>query len=500
MGFFRQVMGASLSVADPAGWGGAWLGTTHAGVAVSHDTALKQSVVWACVRLLSETIASLPLKVYRRLPGGGRREATNHPLWDLLDKQPNRYQTAIEFRQMMTAHTLLRGNGLAKLVSGPRGFVDEMIPLHPDCVQFEHTRDGNLRYRYTPPDGAAEVLTDDQVLHVKGMAFDWLEGVSVITYARESIGLDLAAEAYGARFFGNGAEPRGVLQAKGTLGEEAQKNLTESWHAAHSGANQHRVAVLEEGVEYKPVGLSNKDSQFLELREFQAEDACRWFGVPPHMVGLKNVSSWGTGIEQLGQAFVTYTLMPWLQRWEQAITRDLIIAPDTYFVEHVTAALLRGDLVSRYSAYQIGRNIGVMSPNEIRRLENMNPRSDPGGDVYAENVPGGAPNRGRVEPPGGEDAHYRELVEANAGRVVRKEVAALSKAVSRDAMKWIAAQEAFYAGHAAYVAEVMCLPLDAVQDYVNAGRDGLVDAPPDDWNEWAARRTAALVALVLEAE
>lgn len=486
---------------QPVGWGA----VTSAGVPVSAETALKLSVVWACVRLLSETIAALPLVVYRRLDDGGREEATNHPLYDLLHTQPNRFQTAIEFRQMLTAHALLRGNGLARFVEGKRGFVDQMLPLHPDHVQYEYLDDGSLRYKYTRPGKQPEYLLDDEVLHLKGMSFDGKVGVSVITYAREAMGLDLAAEAYGARFFANGAEPRGVIQMQGKASKEAAKNVKESWQEAHSGANQHKVAVLEEGMEYKSVGLSNRDSQFLELRTFQAEDECRWFGVPNHMVNLTTkTTSWGSGIESLGIGFVTYTLLPWLKRWEQAITRDLILAPQTYFVEHVVAGLLRGDQKARYDAYKIATSIGVMSPNDVRRLENMNPRE--GGDDYKDlSAPVAAPPAprppARKAPASDEpEAHYRLLVHEAAARVLRKEVAALNKAAKRngDEDAWAAAVDAFYADHAAYVAQTMGISLEQAAIYVAWQKRELMQHGPAAMGDWETRRVAELADMVME--
>lgn len=511
--FLRRMLAGNMSVNDESAWHPiGWGATTAAGVPVNTDNALKLSVVWACVRLLSETIASLPLMIYRRLPDGGREEATNHPLYDLLHDRPNATQTAIEFRQMLGAHALLRGNGLARILPGARGFADQLVPLHPDRVQFKYLADGRLRYEVRNADNTIEVLGDEDILHLKGLSLDGKVGVSVITYAREAMGLDLAAEAYGARYFANGAEPRGVLKHPKGLSDPGFKKLKESWDEAHSGANQHKVAILEEGMDYVPVGLSNKDSQFLELRTFQAEDECRWFGVPPHMVGLTSkVTSWGSGIEQLGIAFVTYTLLPWLKRWEQAITRDLILAPQTYFVEHVVAGLLRGDLASRYNAYQIGLQNGWLSPNEIRQLENMNPRA--GGDAYkaidagVSSVPASRPPAREAPAEDEPAAHYRLLVHEAAARVVRKEVAALGKAAKRlagegitiDQAAWAQAVDDFYADHADYVAQTLRIPDDQAALYVAWQKRELVQKGPTALDDWENRRVADLVELVSEA-
>lgn len=463
---------------------------TMSGVSVGPDNALKLSTVFACVRLLSETIASLPLVVYQRQPDGGRAEAFGHPLYDLLHDAPNTNQTAIEFRQMMTAHALLRGNAYARIVPGARGFADQLIPLHPDRVTPEELPDGNLRYRVV---GLPNPLNDDQMLHLKGMSFDGKLGVSVVTFMRESIGLGLAAEHYGSRFFGNSATPSGVLRKTDgkTLSEPAAKRLKESWSAAHSGSRQNSVAVLEEGLEYQAIGVSNKDSQFTELREFQAEDiAGRWFGVPPHMIGLTSkATSWGSGIEQMGIGFVVYTLLPWLKRWEQAISRDLILAPRLYFVEHVVAGLLRGDTQARYAAYATGRQWGWLSVNDVRRLENMNPVT--GGDAYLSplNMSPAAATAETQMP----SAHYKMLMHESAGRVVRKEMAAI-KGLSKRAGTpddFRLELQKFYSDHSAFVAQTLRITPEAARQWCTAQLS--VDSKTVD--DWETTRVPELIEL-----
>lgn len=493
MSFFTQMLAASNPSSFDAALQAAGFSLaqamTPAGVSIGPETALKLSAAFACDRLISETVASLPAFVYERLADGGRQRATNHPLYDVLHRQPNEYQTAAEFFDFMTHCALMRGNGFARIVPGARGFVDQLIPLHPDAVTMEPLPRGGLRYRVTRADQAPLILLDEDVLHVKGMSRDGATGVSVITYAAESLGLALAADRYGARFFRNNARPGGVLETAKTLTPEAAKRLKESWEEAHTGDSQHRVAVLEEGLTFKDVGLNNKDSQFLETREFQAEDICRWFRVPPHMVGLTSkVTSWGSGIEQLGQGFITYTLMIWLKRWEQAISRDLILVPQKYFVEFATEALLRGDTKARYDAYAIALDKGFMSPNEVRQFENLNPR--PGGDAYAS--PGGAPapafGAEAAENDMQASSHYVHLVNLAAGRVVRKEVAALARVAKRgdSGEAWAKAVNEFYADHAAFVAQALGVTPELATRYVadtratviQAGAAGLLDAEP----------------------
>jgi len=470
-------------------------GQTVAGVAVGPDSALKLSTVWACDRLLCETVGSLPAIVFERLADGGRRRATAHPLYDVLHRQPNAHQTPIEFFDFLTHSAIMRGNGFARIVAGPRGFADQLVPIHPDYVRMERMTNGGLRYKVAEPGKLPETLGDDEVLHLKGMSADGATGQSVISYARDSLGLGLAAERYGARFFRNNAEPRGVLKSAKGLSPEAGKRLKDSWDEAHIGENQNRVAVLEDGLEYQAVGLNNKDSQFLESREFQAEDVCRWFRVPPHMVGLTSkVTSWGSGIEQLGIGFVVYTLMPWLVRWQQAISRDLILAPQKYFVEFLVDALLRGDQKGRYDAYAIGVDKGWLSPNDVRRLENMNPRD--GGEAYVQ------PESNNLAPaallaapePAATSGHYAVLLRATAERIARKETAALTKAFARAGDDGgYAVVKAFFSDHAAFVAAVLGVSLAAAESYV-AGR-----ATSEYSEDWEAQSVDALLALVTEA-
>lgn len=462
---------------DPRWWGGA-ASQSVAGIQVDADTALKISTVWACVSLLSETIASLPLVMYRNLNDDGRERARNHPLYSVLHDQPNKIQTAAEFREMMMGHVLLRGNAYAQIIPGDKGPVDQLLPIHPDRVRVEKLPNGRLRYQVRGDDGLEKPLNQEDVFHLRGPSADGITGMSIIEYARDSFGLSLAAERYGGRFFRNDSRPGGVLKTDRKLSTDAANRLKSSWEAAHTAGNQARVAVLEDGLEWQQVGLSNEDAQFLETREFQAEDVCRWFRVPPHMVGLTSKStSWGSGIEQMGIAFVTYTLLPWLTRWEQAIARDLIIATGVYFASFVVEGLLRGETGSRYSAYATGRQWGWLSVNDIRRLENMNPIEN--GDVYLQ--PMNMTEAGEMAPPGSGtfDAahyHYRLLAEEAAGRLVRKERAAMSRAFekSESGEGWETAVADFYAGHAELVSQTLRISLVTAQIYCDVRADALL--------------------------
>ena len=499
MSFIMRLLGATPSPTrnpDDERWWGNIPTTSVAGVRVDSDTARKISTVWACVGLLSETIASLPLVVYRMTGSNDDRErARNHPLYSILHDQPNQWQTAAEFREMMTAHMLLRGNGYAEVRAGPRGPVDQLIPIHPDRIppqNVEKLPNGRLRYQVRQDDGSKRPINQEDMFHLRGPSQDGIVGMDVIDYARDSMGLTLAAERYGGRFFRNDSRPGGVLQTDNTLSKEAASRVKTTWEQAHTGGNQHRVAVLEQGLKWQPVGIPPDQAQFLETREFQAEDVCRWFRVPPHMVGLTSkATSWGSGIEQMSIAFVMYTLAPWLTRWRQTISRDLILAPETYFADFIIEGLLRGDFESRYRGYAIGRQWGWLTVNEIRRLENMN--SVENGDIFLQ--PLNMVEAGEEVAQGG---HYRLLAEEAAGRIVRKEIAALSRAAQRsgeDRDAWERAVVDFYGNHAAFVAQVMRISVERAAAWVADGRRELLAHGPETMNDWDTRRVAELARL-----
>lgn len=449
---------------NPGWWGG--MGDSVAGVAVGPDTALKISTAWACVGLLSETIAGLPLVIYQWLENeDGRERARNHPLYAILHDGPNNDQTAFEFVQMMQAHALLRGSGYALIKPGPRGFVDQLIPLHPDNVQKERLTNGLIRYTVTHANGNTKHYQADEIFEVGGLSLDGVKTLSVIGYARDSFGLTLAAERYGGRLFRNDSRPGGILRTDKKLTPEAAKRLKLGWNAAHTGEGQHGVAVLEEGLEWQQVGISPEEAQFLGTREFQAEDVCRWFRVPPHMVGLTSkATSWGSGIEEMSIGFITYTLRPWLTRWSQAVNRDLILANNRYFADFVIENLLRGDIAGRYSAYSVGRQWGWLSVNDIRRFENMNPIEN--GNAYLQPMnmteAGAPPSTGSGT--GAANDHYRLLAREAAGRLVRKERAAVGRIFEKGG-EVETAVKAFYETHAELTAQTMQMSLTTAQMY-----------------------------------
>ncbi len=498
MSFILQLLGITPSAtANP--WDDRWWNVgslaTAAGVAVDAESAQKLSTVWRCVRLLSETVAGLPLVMFEnRTNGEERRRAMNHPLYGVLHDRPNNQQSAFEFWELMMGFVILRGNAYAIIQPGPRGPVDQLMPVHPDRVRVEPLDNGRLRYQVRQADGTNKPYNDEDMFHLRGPSADGITGMSVIEYAKESFGMGLAGEKYGARFFRNDSKPSGVLSTDKKLSPGAKERLKSDWQTMHGGGNQHQVAVLEEGLNWQAVAITPEEAQFLQTREFQAEDVCRWFGVPPHMVGLTSkTTSWGSGIEQMSIGFVTYTLMPWLIRIQQAISRDLIIATNRYFAEFIVAGLLRGDTLTRYQAYQTGITNGFITRNEARRLENMNPL--PGLDKPLTPLNMGA--AGENAAVGG---HYRLLAEESAARLVRKEIAAVAKLNERipeQSDEWKAAVTAFYDDHAALVCQTMRIALGIALLYCEEQKRELFSNSAVERLGWETRRVADLADLAI---
>lgn len=357
-------------------------GRSNSGVAVTPENALTSSAVYACVRVLSETMASLPLMVYKRLPDGGKEPALDHHLYPILHDSPNTHQTSFEYREMGMGHLSLRGNAYSlKEVNGARRIVS-LIPLSPANMKLER-KNGDVIYIYTWGDGRIQSFPSNQIWHLKGLSDDGLVGLSPVTLAREAIGLSLATEEHGARLFSNGAQPGGTLEHPGKLTEDAAKRLKVSWQAAHSGgANAHKVAVLEEGLSWKAIGMSNEDSQFLQTRDFQVQDIARIFRVPGIMIGHPDKTSTFASAEQFFLSFAKFTVVPWARRIEQSANMHLLSKKDqkTHFVEFNLNGLLRGDTKARFESYAIGRQNEWLSANDVRKFENMNPIE--GGDEY----------------------------------------------------------------------------------------------------------------------
>jgi len=351
------------------------------GVWVDERTALSLSAVFACVRVISETVASLPLMIYRRRTDGGKEPAEDHFLYKLMHDQPNPYQTSFEFREMLTGHTALRGNAYAFIEKTRRGVITQLIPLHP--ARMIPKKEGEkIIYEYTHEDGKQEVYPAELIWHWRGMSSDGIVGLSPLKLHAEAFGLAKAAEEHGALFYRNGAKMSGIAKLPGRLKESSKSHLQESLNKAVSGDNKFRIIVFEEGMDWVNVSMNNDDAQFIETRGFQIEEIARIFRVPCVLIGHADKTATYASAEQFFLSFVTHTIRPWLVRIEQTINSKLMPEGDrgTYFAEHKLDGILRGDILSRYQAYSIARMNKWMSVNEIRALENMNPVE--GGDEY----------------------------------------------------------------------------------------------------------------------
>jgi len=368
-----------------------FFGGTSSGKPVNETTAMQMTAVYSCVRILSEAVAGLPLNVYRYNDTGGKEKALKHPLYRLLHDEPNPEMTSFAFRETLMSHLLLWGNAYAQVIRNARGEVIALYPLMPDKMTVDRDNNGRLFYLYQRGAEDAKAVGSDRrvylppsdVLHIPGLGFDGLIGYSPIAMAKNAIGLAMATEEYGAKFFANGAAPSGVLEHPGTIKDP--QRVRDSWNAAYQGsANAHKIAVLEEGMKYTPIGISPEQAQFLETRKFQINEIARIFRVPPHMLADLEKSSF-SNIEQQSLEFVKYTLDPWVVRWEQSMCRILLSESEkpAYFIKFNVDGLLRGDYASRMTGYATARQNGWMSANDIRELENLD-RIAPelGGDLY----------------------------------------------------------------------------------------------------------------------
>lgn len=360
---------------------------TASGVNVTAETAMQVSTVYSCIKVISETIASLPLKIYRKTEDG-REEAPDHPLYPLLhDIGPVPWMTSPEFWEMQIGHNALRGNAYSFIVRDGRNKVIGIVPLNPANMQMDVEINSfqapKITYKYTPDaSGKQFLIPATDIWHLKGISSDGFVGLSPLQLARESIGLSVSAEEHGATFFKNGAAASGIAQYPGTLKEPAAKRFRESIQEAISGSNKFKVLLLEGGATWASMGISNQDSQFLETRQFQVEDIARIFRVPAILIGHPDKSSTYASAEQFMISFTVHTIRPWLVRIEKSISKNLFTRQEqkTYYAEFSVDGLLRGDTKSRYEAYASAIQNTWMSVNEVRRLENLDPRD--GGDEY----------------------------------------------------------------------------------------------------------------------
>ena len=430
---------------------------SHAGVVVTEETAITYTAVWACVKVIAESIASVPLILYRRLDEGDRRErASDEALYGLLHDFPNDEMTSMVWRETMLAHLLLWGNHYSYIERSGGGEIIRLTPIPPQYVTPERTNapTSNGRreviYRVTPGETESPtILRSSEVLHIPGLSFNGLKGLSVIAANREAIGLGMAADQFGGAFFGNSARPSGMLVSEAPLKKEARDRIKEQWNEAHQGTrNAQKTAVLDAALKWQPISINPNDAQFLETRKYQVEDVARVFRVPLVLVqSMEKTTSWGSGVEQLMIGFVTHTLRPWMVRIEQEIHRKCLNEEQrrSLYVEHLDAGLLRGDLKSRYDAYAVGRQWGWLSPNDVRRKENEDPIPGEQGDSYdmPANIAGTKPAGNDMDDPTDDDsrAALRSVFERLLGDEIEREtnavLAALTSRRTGEFLEWL---------------------------------------------------------------
>lgn len=438
-------------------------GLSDAGANVTPRTALTSMPVLAAIRLLSESVAMLPWHVYERTDHGKSR-AMNHPLDPILNRIANPEMSAFTLRETMMAHILTWGNAFAEIEMNNRGDVRALWPLHPSSTRVGRDENGKLIYAYQDSHQKV-ILPASHVLHLHGLASDGIVGYSPIQLARGAIGLGMATEKYGAGFFENGARPGGVLEHPGKLGDAAYKHLKDSFEERHKGLdNSQRLSILEEGMKYNPITIPPEDAQFLETRKYQVSEIARLYRVPAHMIGDLDRATF-SNIEQMSIEFVTYSLVPWLTRWEQDADRQLLSEPErkTLFTDFLEDALLRGETLARYQAYAIGRQWGWLSANDVCDREDMN-HVDGGDEYFAplNMIPAGSKTQPDAPQSVGNTKDGQTQGQAKNGRALRILVSDAAQRVAKRTQN-----ERDYARHGQWVIDV----LTPVCDAVGAGKD-----------------------------
>ncbi|MHA3364129.1 phage portal protein [Yersinia enterocolitica] len=356
-----------------------WFGTSSSGKVVTADKVIQLAAVWACVRLISESVSTLPLKLYKRMPDGSRGTATDHPLYPVLCRSPNSEMTPSRFMLMLVASICLRGNAfIEKRMIGNR--VISLIPLLPQNMVVKRLDSGQLEYTYTE-NGKKRVIPVKTMMHIRGFGLDGMCGLMPMNTGRDVFGSAMAIEESAAKVFENGMQNSGFLSSKAALKGEQREALRKSISAFTGSKNAGKVMVLEADLTYQSVTMNPEDAQMLESRAFSIEEICRWFRVPPFMVGhMTKQSSWASSVEGMNLLFLSNTLRPLLVNIEQEIVRCLLAGDEDYFAEFSVEGLLRADSAGRSAYYTTALQNGWMNRNDVRRLENLPPI--PGGDIY----------------------------------------------------------------------------------------------------------------------
>lgn len=443
------------------------------GVKVTAAKALEYTPFWAAVRVISGTLAALPFKTYRYLDGGGKELAPKHRVYQLLHNAPNEYMSAVKFLESRQAHVLCYGNGYAEIQRDGSGRPIALWPLLPDKTERKLDAEGTPYYEVRIGESNTTVkLLDENVLHIMGLGFDGYTGYDVVSYHKEAIGYGIGVKEYGARFFGNGANPGGVLEHPGQLSKDAQKRIGESWEKNHQGLSQaHRLQILEEGMKWRETGVDPQKAQALEVQKWTVDDCARIFQVPPHKIGSMEYSKYNN-VEQLNLDFYCTTMLYWFRTWEQEVNRKLFMPSEQgrFFCEILADAMLRGNVESRAQFYAAGRQWGFLSINDIRGKENMNPIG-PDGDIYLDPlnmVPAGSPNP-KAQQDSAIRAAHRDLLASQFHRIIKIQTGALQKEVTAD----------WWDGHRTRAQNILN---ESARAYAS-----LVGVPPERVNEILAR-------------
>lgn len=478
---------------------------TTAGVTVTDETPITLSAVLAATRLISQIVGMLPVRFQRRLANGGKEDDRAFRLNRLIRSEPNPYQDSMRFREMITSHAVLRGNGYSEIVPGPSGFMHSLIPLHPGRTEPEILDNGELTYVTKDRVGKPRRLKAEEVFHLAGWG-DGLKGKSIIHAMRETIGNAVAVARHGSAYFGNNAQLGVLLRHPANLSTEAQERLLGQFERRHVGAvKAFRTLILEEGMDASQVGMSNEDSQFIESGKALVTEFARWIGVPPHMIGDLERATFDN-IEQQSLEFVKYSILPWLKRWEFAIKRQLFLESEqaSHTVEFNVDGLLRGDYKTRMEGHQIGIMMGIYSPDEIRaKFENENVRPDGLGGRYM--MPSNMmPVVGAPQQLGPRSAVLVEratsVIQAGALRAVRKEVAQIekrAKTLASDPKAWASSVDSFYSDHVSYLADVLGMKKGEAFEYCEAQKESLLTSGVGVIEHWGDEQVKVLTRAAL---
>jgi HK97 family phage portal protein len=481
-----------------------------AGIRVTPETAMKVSAFQACIDIRASTVAQTPLIVYRKLSGTDRERAINHPLYDLLHDSPNEWQTAAEFKKVMQVQTDMRGNGFAQIVPGERGFVDQLVPIHPDRIKPLRLPSGVLVYDVKDEQaGTTTRLMADEVFHLRGLSMDGVMGVSNLETGRDSIGLALAAEEYSSRSYSQGVKLAGILSTPGVLDEEKARDLAKRFNEAYGGqSGAFKVAVLEQDLKWQAIAMTNKDAELIASREYQVEDIARRFKMPLVMLqSQQKTTTWGTGVEQIMLGFVTFTMMEIFVNWEQRVKKDLILAPQQFYAEFLVDSLLRADAKTRAEIVAILMGWGVLSLDEARALYNLNALQGGLGEAHLRpttHAPLGQDSQAAAPSPPTEalvvDPRYRALCTLEARRIVKREQKAIEHAARKyaeDPEGWRTWVGEFYGELAEYMTHVLEVEPSEARRYATCNRDELLFGSARVAEAWEETKVPALRELLM---